>query len=102
MFLAGGEPWENWNEKVRNEVIKRQSTRGCARGSWGGSRKDKNPYQSYGRTLDTTWAILTLEVYYRYAKDKSPDEKNDALEDDIGKAKGMPDEDDSKDNEEEK
>lgn len=62
MYLAGGEPWENWNNQVRDQVIQRQEKSGCARGSW-----NSTYYQNYNRTLSTAWAVLTLEVYYRYA-----------------------------------
>ena len=58
MFLAGGDPWKQWNGHVRDAVVERQTKNGCARGSW---------TDQYGRTLGTEWAILTLEVYYRYA-----------------------------------
>lgn len=58
MFLAGGDDWKDWNRHVRDAVVKRQETVGCARGSWN---------HTYHRTLDTAWAVLTLEVYYRYS-----------------------------------
>jgi hypothetical protein len=58
MFLAGGNSWQQWNSQVRDAVVRRQQRDGCARGSW---------TDGYGRTLGTAWAILTLEVYYRYA-----------------------------------
>ncbi len=58
MYLAGGDAWKDWNSHVRDAVVKRQVTAGCERGSW---------LASGGRTLDTAWAGLTLEVYYRYA-----------------------------------
>lgn len=57
MFLAGGDTWTNWNNAVRDEIIQRQEQNGCVRGSWN---------DSYGRTLGTAWAVLALEVYYRY------------------------------------
>ncbi|MDB5391661.1 MAG: hypothetical protein JWM11_7307 [Planctomycetaceae bacterium] len=60
MFLAGGDDWNDWNREVRDAVIKRQETAGCARGSWN---------HKYNRSLDTAWAVLTLEVYYRYSTD---------------------------------
>jgi len=63
MFLAGGDAWKNWNEEVRDAIIKRQVTKGCERGSWLSSAR-------YSRTLDTAWAVLALEVYYRYAKEQ--------------------------------
>jgi hypothetical protein len=58
MFLARGEAWDEWNEQVRDAIVNRQETNGCARGSWN---------HRYHRTLDTAWAVLTLEVYYRYS-----------------------------------
>jgi len=58
MFLARGEAWNVWNQNVRDAVISRQVKTDCARGSWN---------HSYRRTLDTAWAVLTLEVYYRYS-----------------------------------
>ena len=59
MFLAGGDHWKKWNNEIRDAVVSRQVKGGCARGSWD---------DIYGRTLGTAWAVLTLEVYYRYAK----------------------------------
>ncbi len=67
MFLAGEDVWTNWNGAVRDEIIKRQITTGCARGSW---------IDSYGRTLDTAWAILALEVYYRYSPSYVPNHEH--------------------------
>ena len=64
MALVGGDAWKEWNDGVRDSVIKRQETSGCARGSWDAAR-----VCPYGRTLSTAWAILTLEVYYRYSMD---------------------------------
>jgi hypothetical protein len=58
LFLARGDAWKEWNRAVRDAVVKRREQSGCARGSWS---------DSYGRTLGTSWAVLTLEVYYRYA-----------------------------------
>lgn len=58
MFLAGGDAWDQWNHEVRDAVVSRQEKSGCARGSWN---------HRYNRTLDTAWAVLTLEVYYRYS-----------------------------------
>lgn len=62
MFLARGEAWKEWNGLVRDAIVKRQETSGCVRGSWN---------NRYHRTLDTAWAVLTLEVYYRYSTDKT-------------------------------
>lgn len=62
MFLAGGDAWKQWNLAVRDAVVKRQEREGCVRGSW---------TSNYGRTLDTAWAVLTLEVYYRYATEQA-------------------------------
>ena len=53
-----GKTLEHWNDRVREAVIARQDKSGCLRGSW---------QDQYGRTLGTAWAVLTLEVYYRYA-----------------------------------
>lgn len=62
MFLAGGDDWKKWNDGVRDAVIQRQDKKDCQRGSW----DDK-----YGRTLGTAWALLTLQVYYRYATEQA-------------------------------
>jgi hypothetical protein len=64
MFQAGGEPWNRWNQVIRDELIRLQRHDGCARGSW--DPKCKWGEQG-GRILSTALAALTLEVYYRYA-----------------------------------
>ncbi len=67
MFLAGGQPWKTWNDCVRDTVIKLQKHQGCERGSWDPSDRWGS---SGGRIYSTALAILTLEVYYRYALER--------------------------------
>ncbi len=67
LYQYGGKPWDEWNPKVRDPLVRTQETQGCARGSWRPSfywaqHGDSGP----GRIYATAMAILTLEVYYRY------------------------------------
>lgn len=64
MFQAGGPAWQRWNDVVRDAIIDLQERDGCQRGSWG---PDAQWGQQGGRIYSTALAILTLEVYYRYA-----------------------------------
>jgi len=64
MFQAGGKPWERWNPLVRDTIINLQRHDGCARGSWD---TDSKWGRAGGRIYTTALAVLTLEVYYRYA-----------------------------------
>jgi hypothetical protein len=63
MFHHGGPQWDRWNTKMRDYLIKTQSTEGHESGSWyfPDRHLDKG-----GRLCNTSLAILTLEVYYRY------------------------------------
>lgn len=74
MFQAGGEPWEQWNRRVRDAIIGLQRTEGCERGSWD---PDSRWGRQGGRIYTTALAALTLEVYYRYT---AADEMFDDLE----------------------
>jgi hypothetical protein len=58
-----GPVWREWNDKVRDQLIEQQSTRGHERGSWWveGPHNDRG-----GRLYATALATMTLEVYYRY------------------------------------
>ena len=64
MFQAGGEPWEQWNSIVRDTIVRLQRHDGCARGGWD---HDSRWGDRGGRIYTTALAVLTLEVYYRYA-----------------------------------
>lgn len=57
LFLVGGEPWENYNRKLQPWLLDSQNEDG----SWttDGGVEDRQFY-------NTAWAILMLEVYYRY------------------------------------
>lgn len=59
----GGEPWEKWNKKMRDFLVKKQSRKGHADGSWymGKEHTDKG-----GRLYCTAMATMILEVYYRH------------------------------------
>ncbi|MBL7223445.1 MAG: DnaJ domain-containing protein [Candidatus Brocadiae bacterium] len=59
-----GEAWEQWHPQVRKTLIGAQVKKGSEQGSW-------PPYSRWarvgGRVYSTALAVLTLEVYYRYA-----------------------------------
>jgi hypothetical protein len=70
MFRAGGDPWQRWNRIIRDTVIGLQRHDGCMRGSWDA---DTLWGERGGRIYTTALAILTLEVYYRYAAEDEID-----------------------------
>ena len=64
MYQVGGRHWARWNAAIRDTILPLQRIDGCARGSW-------DPISKWGKTggriYSTALAVLTLEVYYRYA-----------------------------------
>lgn len=67
MFLAGGKHWQEWNAKIRDDLVKRQEPGNKPdtvqhKGSWSpaGDRFSLN-----SRLLATSFALQILEVYYR-------------------------------------
>jgi hypothetical protein len=73
----GGEPWEKWNEVMREFLIRSQAKEGFAQGSW----FFENGHSSSvgGRLYSTSMAIMTLEVYYRHL----PLYRSETLEDEF-------------------
>jgi hypothetical protein len=65
MHHFGGEEWRDWNEKMREYLIKKQDvTKTASFGSWS---PEGDPWSgSGGRLMITSLNLLTLEVYYRY------------------------------------
>jgi hypothetical protein len=65
MHHFGGESWKNWNEKMRDLLIKTQDNdAGSLNGSWS-PVGDAYGAQG-GRLMITSLSLLTLEVYYRH------------------------------------
>jgi hypothetical protein len=65
MHHFGGEDWKQWNDVMREELIRKQvSAKGSNEGSWDPAG---DPWGgSGGRMMVTCLNLLTLEVYYRY------------------------------------
>lgn len=64
MHHYGGEPWEKWNNTMRELLISTQETRGNHPGSW---HPDICEWGNRGgRIYTTSLACCTLEVYYRH------------------------------------
>ncbi len=59
----GGELWDAWNQKMREQLVTTQVTEGPAAGSW--EPTDRHGFQA-GQIYQTALSILTLEVYYRH------------------------------------
>ncbi len=63
MFQYGGEPWDDWNRRVRETLVATQRSDGHATGSW----DPRPPWGDYGgRIYSTVLSTLCLEVYYRF------------------------------------
>ncbi len=64
MKHIGGRQWNDWNNKMRDFLVKTQEKDGNKAGSWhfnNGHASSKG-----GRLYSTSLACMTLEVYYRY------------------------------------
>jgi hypothetical protein len=59
LFLHGGKPWQEWNEKMKPIFLKKQQ----ANGTW---KPEGRRAKKEGTTITTAWATLSLTVYYRY------------------------------------
>ncbi|MGQ9589695.1 MAG: hypothetical protein ACUVYA_05300, partial [Planctomycetota bacterium] len=63
LFNYQGWIWEEWNRQVREHLLRSQRRGGPHEGSW----DPTCPWsETGGRVLATAFAVLTLEVYYRY------------------------------------
>jgi hypothetical protein len=63
MHHYGGKPWDAWNERMREILVRTQRVRGKNAGSW----DPKGPHAgSGGRLYSTALSVCTLEVYYRH------------------------------------
>lgn len=64
MRQFGGDPWKNWNAKMRDALVNSQQKDGIEVGSWylrEGLGSDKG-----GRLYSTAMCAMVLEVYYRH------------------------------------
>nr|ABX10638.1 membrane protein [uncultured planctomycete 3FN] len=62
MYQHGGEPWRQWNERVREILVAEQRKTGHVAGSW----DPKGPWGPHGgRVYSTAMATLCLQTYYR-------------------------------------
>ncbi|QDT36712.1 prenyltransferase/squalene oxidase repeat-containing protein [Stratiformator vulcanicus] len=63
MYHFGGQPWDDWNDRVREVLIADQVTDGPNAGTW----DPTGPYGRFGgRLYSTVMSTLILEVYYRF------------------------------------
>ena len=60
---AGGTQWKQWNQTVRDSLIRTQRKHGHEAGSWFFPDRHGNVG---GRLYTTAMAVMTLEVYYRF------------------------------------
>jgi hypothetical protein len=58
-----GPSWPQWNEPMRDHLIRTQATTGHERGSW--FFEDRHGVQG-GRLYTTAMCVMILEVYYRH------------------------------------
>jgi hypothetical protein len=61
MHHYGGAPWREWNDFMRDHLVRTQCPTASEKGSW----KFDGAFDS-GRLYCTSMAAMTLEVYYRY------------------------------------
>lgn len=66
-FQVGGDTWVEWNQKLRDPLIAKQSQDGHALGSWRFDPGDAGSAAA-GRLYDTVLSALVLETYYRWPR----------------------------------
>ena len=65
MHHVGGEKWENWNKKMRDDLVAAQIVNDShERGSW--PLQTSEHLEQGGRLTATAFATMILEVYYRH------------------------------------
>ena len=65
MHHFGGSAWTDWNNKMRDTLVKTQDkSSGRDKGSW--SSEGDAHGSAGGRLMQTSLSLLTLEVYYRH------------------------------------
>lgn len=64
MSHYGGDPWEKWNPRMRDFLIKEQAAGGHEKGSW--HFAGAHGSEEGGRHYSTALATMILEVYYRH------------------------------------
>ncbi|MHC4599671.1 MAG: prenyltransferase/squalene oxidase repeat-containing protein [Planctomycetota bacterium] len=87
MFQLGRQYWKAWNEPLKNALVPTQKRSGCENGSW-------DPSGAWGmaggRVYATAVNVLSLEIYYRYAKvvpnRQSGEYRGKPLDDEVVKA----------------
>lgn len=63
MYQAGGDPWQQWNTALRDNLIRLQRRGGESAGSW----DPVGPWGNVGgRIYSTALSAMCLEVYYRF------------------------------------
>lgn len=72
MFQWGGEEFDKWNNVMRDQLVKSQSTKGADLGSWD-PIGNEHGVERGGRLYSTSLSTMILEVYYRYSKVLSKD-----------------------------
>jgi hypothetical protein len=60
---VGGEPWSEWNSRMREILVETQERRGHEAGSWSPRGDHSSPG---GRIYMTALCVCSLEVYYRH------------------------------------
>lgn len=65
MYQMGGDQWLQWNDSFKQVLLAHQEKEGCRRGSWPSVGRTS---KVGGRIYVTALSILSLEIYYRYAK----------------------------------
>jgi hypothetical protein len=63
IYQYGGEPWDEWNDRLRDTIVATQRKAGHAAGSW--DPLDNNSRHG-GRLYSTALSTMCLEVYYRF------------------------------------
>lgn len=66
MYQMGGDYWTTWNNKMKETLLAHQCRGGCQDGSW--PMEDRWGKDGGGRVYTTAINVLSLEIYYRYAK----------------------------------